>query len=73
MTFTVAASGHVFVLDGKPRKLPRTLTASMAGTPAICFAPDGGALGGAIRLVAGEQTRTVRVHWLTGRVSVGVP
>jgi general secretion pathway protein H len=73
VVFTVTAGGHGYVVDGQVRVVPETLSVSMAGTPVIRFAPDGSSSGGAVRLIAGAQTRTVRVDWLSGRVSVGVP
>ncbi len=73
VTFAVAGNGRFYVVDGETHPLPQTLTLNMAGPPNIRFAPDGSSSGGTIRLAAGEQTRTVRVDWLTGRVSVGTP
>ncbi len=73
VTFALAPDGRFYVLDGKRKPLPQAVTLTMAGQTAIRFAPDGSSSGGAIRLAAGVQTRTVRVDWLTGRVSVGAP
>lgn len=71
IVFAAVPGGHGYVLDGVARPLPSTLILSMVGTPAIRFAPDGSSSGGTVVLAAGNMTRTLRVDWLTGRVSVG--
>jgi hypothetical protein len=43
----------------------------MVDAHAIRFAPNGRCSGGIMVLTAGSLTRTLRVDWLTGRVSVG--
>ncbi len=69
--FSITAGGHGYAVDGVAHALPPALTAAMAGAPVIRFAADGSSSGGAIRLAAGGQMRSLRVDWLTGRVSSG--
>ena len=69
--FAAIPGGHGYILDGAARALPSTLELSMVGTSAIRFAPDGSSSGGVVVLAAGNLTRTLRIDWLTGRVSVG--
>ena len=73
IVFVAMPGGHGYILDGIARALPATLELSMVGTSAIRFAPDGSSSGGTVVLAAGNLTRTLRIDWLTGRVSVGDP
>lgn len=50
--------------------LPRGVVMRQTGQP-ILFEPDGSATSGAIMLGVGRMRREIRVHWLTGQVSVG--
>lgn len=60
-----------YSIDGAP---PHPLPADLAAAPpALLFAPQGGSSGGVIALRSGARARTVRVDWLTGRVSVAGP
>jgi general secretion pathway protein H len=67
-----AGQGGVSALlvDGVARPLAGRPAIAMAGPPAIRFAPDGSASGGAVRVVGQTRTMLVTVEWLTGRVAI---
>ncbi|HQT77042.1 MAG: hypothetical protein B7Z80_10805 [Rhodospirillales bacterium 20-64-7] len=71
--FAPTAGGHGYVLDGRAKTLPSSLVVSLAGLRSIRFAPDGSSSGGTIRLLQASASRSVRVDWLTGRVTVAAP
>ena len=65
-----SADGRALAVDGVAQAVPPSVAVTMAGPPAIRFAPDGSASGGAIRVQVPGRARLVRVDWLTGRVSI---
>ncbi len=67
----VQAGPGVLVVDGVARPLTGAPVLAMAGPPAIRFAPDGSASGGAVRVTGAAQAMLVTVDWLTGRVAIG--
>lgn len=67
---TVRAAGNVLLVDGVARPLAGPAVLAMAGPPAIRFAPDGSASGGAVRVAGQLQAMLVTVDWLTGRVAI---
>lgn len=66
----VQAGGSALVVDGVARPLSGAAVVAMAGPPAIRFAPDGSASGGAVRVTGTTQAMLVTVDWLTGRVAI---
>jgi general secretion pathway protein H len=65
----VALGSASYSLDGEPlRPLRAVVAAAEAGM--IAFAPSGGSTGGIVILQSGQRRATVRVEWLTGRVSI---
>jgi general secretion pathway protein H len=66
----VQAGGGVLVVDGVARPLAGPAALAMQGPPAIRFAPDGSASGGAVRVAGQAQVMLVTVDWLTGRVGI---
>ena len=67
---TVQAGGNVLLVEGVARPLTGSAVLAMAGPPAIRFAPDGSASGGAVRVAGPTQAMLVTVDWLTGRVAI---
>jgi general secretion pathway protein H len=69
VTVQVAAGGDVLLVNGVARKLAGQAALAMT-VPAIRFAADGSAAGGAVRVAGPAQAMLVTVDWLTGRVAV---
>ena len=65
-----SADGRALAVDGVAQAVPASVAVTMAGPPAIRFAPDGSASGGGVRVQGTGRARLVRVDWLTGRVSI---
>jgi general secretion pathway protein H len=78
VAINVADRAYALTLGGAVRRLPRRMGIRFRGPQgevqgedaAIRFFPDGSSTGGELTLWEGGGAHHVRVHWLTGRISV---